>query len=223
MAATCVRLGFWQLDRLQQRKTRNEALAQRGHEPPLEATQLVRDTAGIAYRRVALEGTLDHARTFVLANRTLRGLPGVYVFTPLRSPALPQPVIVNRGWMPAADGTTINLDSLRTEEQAEFVGMILPFPAARSARPDTATTFRRTWFNFESARIRAQLPYEVLPYHVQALPVQGQRAFPIPLRAPEPDNGPHLGYAIQWFSFAVIGIGGWLALVLRRTKEKRED
>jgi cytochrome oxidase assembly protein ShyY1 len=30
------------------------------------------------------------------------------------------------------------------------------------------------------------------------------------------DEGPHFGYAIQWFSFAIIAIVGWTALLLRR-------
>ena len=40
---------------------------------------------------------------------------------------------------------------------------------------------------------------------------------PAPVPAVKPDGGPHLSYAIQWFSFAAIFVVGWAALVMRRT------
>lgn len=57
--------------------------------------------------------------------------------------------------------------------------------------------------------IQAQIPYELLPvYVVQKPPLENES---LPYRsAPEFDhyNGPHLGYAIQWFAFALMsGIG----------------
>jgi surfeit locus 1 family protein len=38
---------------------------------------------------------------------------------------------------------------------------------------------------------------------------------------PEQDNGPHLGYAIQWFSFALIFLVGWVTLMLRKGEIRR--
>lgn len=224
VAATCVRLGFWQLSRLEQRKARNEALVQRIGQQTLAADQLSGDT-GQVFSSVLLRGRFDDSHTFILANRTLRGLPGVYVFTPFRVRDRPLNVLVNRGWFPAADGTTVDFDSIRTTTADTVVyGVILPFHEARRSGLDTARAFRRTWFQFDHARMRAQLSYRVLPYYIQLHPRPGERSFPIRLQPPEPDNGPHLGYAIQWFSFALIGLGGWLALVLRRDqKRKRED
>jgi surfeit locus 1 family protein len=223
VAATCVRLGFWQLSRLEQRQVRNEAIARRSQQAPLETDQLVGDTALLFYRLARVTGSFDNAHTFVLANRTLRGVPGVHVFTPFRLHGRSAYLLVNRGWFPAADGTTVRFDSLQTFTDS-VTGMLLPFPAARRPERDTGSAFRRTWFNFDTPSITGQLPYDVLPYQLQLTPVPGDKRFPIRLQPPAPDRGPHLGYAIQWFSFAIIGISGWLALVLRRgQKRKRED
>jgi cytochrome oxidase assembly protein ShyY1 len=35
------------------------------------------------------------------------------------------------------------------------------------------------------------------------------------------DEGPHRSYAIQWFAFAFIAIGGAAAVVLREREERR--
>jgi cytochrome oxidase assembly protein ShyY1 len=35
------------------------------------------------------------------------------------------------------------------------------------------------------------------------------------LEPPPLGAGTHLGYALQWFSFALIGLTGWIVLLLR--------
>ena len=34
---------------------------------------------------------------------------------------------------------------------------------------------------------------------------------------------PHLAYAVQWFAFGVIAVGGWVALLRREHKDERAD
>jgi len=38
-------------------------------------------------------------------------------------------------------------------------------------------------------------------------------------RTPALDNGPHLSYAIQWFSFAVIAVVGTILLLKKQARE----
>jgi cytochrome oxidase assembly protein ShyY1 len=47
---------------------------------------------------------------------------------------------------------------------------------------------------------------------------------PVRQAAPALDPGPHLGYAIQWFSFATIAIVGWLVMVAKSsvTRQRAE-
>jgi hypothetical protein len=53
---------------------------------------------------------------------------------------------------------------------------------------------------------------------LQEVDSAGGPRYPTALGAPPLDAGPHLGYALQWFSFALIGFVGWFALVLRRVR-----
>ena len=77
VAAVCVRLGFWQLARLGERRARNAAVAERLHEAPSSIDALPGDTARRHYRRVALVGRADYARELVLVNRTRDDSSGV--------------------------------------------------------------------------------------------------------------------------------------------------
>ena len=118
VTAVFVRLGVWQLDRLEERRAENRRARERLRRPPLAlglpavgaGRPDARDTAVLSLRtdsmdrrRVVLRGRFDYGREVVLAPRSFGGTPGVYLLTPLvvgDSAAVP----VLRGSMPAPDG-----------------------------------------------------------------------------------------------------------------------
>src|SRR5437773_6994144 len=57
-------------------------------------------------------------------------------------------------------------------------------------------------------RLKDSMPYRLLPFVIQQLPPSTALNRPLPpglIRwpAPELSDGPHLSYAVQWFSFAI--------------------
>src|SRR2546427_175408 len=76
----------------------------------------------------------------------------------------------------------------------------------------------------DPAALRDSVPYRLLPFVVQQLPPSTRPYHPLApglIRWPTPElsDGPHLSYAIQWFSFAVIIGVGSLALARKRAAE----
>jgi len=72
--------------------------------------------------------------------------------------------------------------------------------------------------------LRDSVPYPLVPFVIQQLPPATAPNGQLPpglIRRPIPEvsNGPHLSYAIQWFSFAVIIVVGSLALARKRAAE----
>ena len=216
VALVCLRLGVWQLQRLEQKRTRNEATLIRMAQPPANLSALSTDSSGLIFRRVVLDGAYDDARTIIIAGRSLRGVPGVHVLTPMMLGGTA--VLVNRGWMPSADAARIELDSIREPPPEDLAGLITPFPEDYG-KPPVDRGFHRVWYQMDGRRLRAQFPYPVLPVVVQILPHKDQPQFPIRLKPPELDEGPHMGYAIQWFSFASIAVIGWIALLTKRKRD----
>jgi surfeit locus 1 family protein len=218
VAAVCIRLGVWQLDRRDQRMQRNAAVAERMEAAPLEITTLPVDTAGLLHRTATIRGTYDHDRTLVLGARSHRGTPGVHVLTPLHTHG--GAILVNRGWLPSPDAATVDLTAVHAPDAAVVNGVLVPFPDV----PRTASdTFRTRWFRLDGESIRAQYPYEVATVYLQELGPRDQGApadalDPIPLDPPLLDAGPHMSYAVQWFGFATIFLFGGIALAVRRGK-----
>ena len=225
MCALCVRLGFWQLDRLEQRRARNAVVLAGMRQAPRPAdaalaAEMTRDPARLVYRRVVARGRFLPESGFVLRGRVEFGRPGVHLATPLllEGGAV---LLVNRGWVPAPDGATPPQLPAPPADVVTVEGILQQVPVTQdrggrsvSARGDT--TYRR----LDLAVVRARLQRPVLPMYLQVLGDTGAaarsaRTLPVTVPPPPLDEGSHLGYAIQWFSFALIGIIG-LTILLRR-------
>jgi surfeit locus 1 family protein len=226
MCALCVRLGFWQLDRLEQRRARNAVvLAGMRQAPRLTDASLVaevrRDPARLVYRRVAARGRYLPELELVLRGRVEYGRPGVHLATPLLLEGDSAVLLVNRGWVPAPDGAAPRAIPAPPAGVVTVEGILQEVPVTQdrggrsvSARGDT--TYRR----LDRAVAQARLQRPILPMYLQLLGDTGAaaraaRVLPVAVPPPPLDEGPHLGYAIQWFSFALIGIIG-LFVLLRR-------
>jgi surfeit locus 1 family protein len=220
------RLCFWQIDRLTERRADNERIAERLDAPPIPGIAGISDTVGALYRRIQVRGVYDNGRTIVLPGRSLMGTPGVHLLTPVVLPTRTA-VLVNRGWVPSADAASVDLAALDAAQTDSIIGLVLPFPdRSQSVSPmadsvPDAGEFRRVWYTIDERALRAQFPYPLAPFLVQLIPGPGAASIPRPLAPPSLDEGPHLSYALQWFSFAVIAIVGWLTFLLRNRAARR--
>lgn len=213
LAALFIRLGVWQLQRHEQRAVLNEAVASRLEEPPVQLRQAPADSAGLTYRRARLRGTFDHQHSVVLAGRSHKGAPGVRLLTPLRLEG-GGAILVDRGWLPSADARTADLSPFDVQGIRELEAVLRPFEAEDRHPPEQG--FQKVWYRLGPGA-RENFPYPLAPVWAAAVErVDAQADYPIPGGLPELPAGPHMGYAIQWFAFAAIGVVGWLILMLRQ-------
>ena len=215
----CVRLGFWQLDRLRQRRATNAMLVERLSSPPRAVRDVMRDSATAGFRRATATGTFDFANEFALAARTREGSPGVNLVTPLRLAGTDTAVLVNRGWVYAPDAMTADFARWTEPAAASVTGYLVAI--GRGARgPASAATNARVVRHLDLDSLTRRLPYPVAPFilvqtdtaatSASVTPASSNAPAPTParLRFPVLDEGPHLGYAFQWFAFAFIGLVG---------------
>ncbi len=187
IAIVCVRLGFWQLDRLGQRRARNATLAARLALPPLTVRQATSPDSA-RQRRLVARGVYDYAGELIGPGRSFDGTPGVALITPLRL-ADSSWVFVDRGWVPSPDARHVD--------------------QARYREPDSATV--------EGVGVLPAKGYPAAPFILQQTGTAAIQGLPRRWPPPSLDDGPHLSYAIQWFSFAVIIVVGTVALLRKTT------
>lgn len=99
-------LGFWQLDRADQKRARQAELNHQQALPPAPVSSMPAPHLG-DYRRVILRGRFDHERYWLLDNRHRRGNVGYEVIAPFY-PEEGGVALVNRGWV-AAGATRADL------------------------------------------------------------------------------------------------------------------
>lgn len=215
-------LGFWQLNRLEARRARNDEIRQRLAQPPVAVDDGL-FTAGLGaldYRPAAARGTFDFAHEIVWRNQARNGAPGVHVITPLRLAGSETAVLVDRGWIPYTQAEPEARAAFQTPAGEVLVSGWLRQPAARTADflPSNLTRGPGqprldAWFWLDITQIQAQMPYPLLPLLLAQAPGPGSAGanpaqLPLPEPEPELSEGSHLIYAIQWFAFAAIALLG---------------
>ena len=208
--ALCVRLGIWQLDRLEQRRAFNAQFESARAQTVLDLnTEMPADIAEMEWRAVTVTGEYDFTNQVAVRNQYYGSQYGYHLLTPLRFGE--GAVLVDRGWIPA-DGNSSPLDWHQYDEpgtvnlsgqirlgraKATLLGVPDPLPE-NGERLDV-------WNNADLTRIAAQVPYPILPVYIQPETDAADTDPPIPSQPEiELTEGPHFGYALQWFTFATI-------------------
>lgn len=215
-AAVCVRLGIWQLDRLEQRRAFNAQVESMRGAAILDLNRNVPDDIdSMEWRAVSVTGEYDFENQVALRNQYNGGEYGYHLITPLLFDE--EAVLVDRGWIPA-QGNSASTDWHKYDEVGEVsaVGQIRlgqekpAFGGLEDAELSPGAARLEVWNNLNVARIVNQIPYPVLSIWVQLNPGENVVEPPIPSQPLlELTEGPHLGYAFQWFSFAAILLLGY--------------
>lgn len=229
-AAVCVRLGIWQLDRLDEQLSFNDTVEERGELPvaPLDELLAGASPADIEYRPATVDGRFDAERELLVRARSFNGSPGMHVVTPLVI-GDDRAVLVNRGFVPVTDpDAPVPAEAKPASDPVELVGVVRasaddgrfdPAPRAVAAEGTLGHITR-----VDIARLQGEFPYELAPVVVRVeAETPDQAGLPIPLAPPELGQGPHLSYAIQWFGFATVFVVGWPILVWRTGRRRTEE
>lgn len=229
------RLGFWQLDRLQQRRAANAQLLAAIESAPLELNEITDTYAGVdpaevssdlANRDIVAVGELDFSNERILKLQSWNGRAGVHLITPLLLEGTNLAVLVNRGWIPDSEyaaGETF--DDARGTQTIEGYVALTEVISRRTADAVVPVSPGDELFRVDITAIEAELPYKLLPFYVrQSLPEGQAVELPIPVpKEVDLSEGPHLDYALQWFVFS-IGLGlAYTIFVNRSLKSNGQD
>jgi surfeit locus 1 family protein len=216
-ACLCVALGFWQLERADEKRRLAAELAHRAAAPPLAIGDAPLDPEATRYRRVQATGRFEAAGQVYIENRHHAGKLGFHVITPLQLAGSERRVLVNRGWvaeMPAP-----------VPEGEVTVNGIADVPSAPALALHGSAEAAKGW--------GTRWPYLTLPLYAAFRPVAlhdvivlqdpaGPHGFARHWPRELPKEGMHLGYALQWFAFAAIAFVLFVRLSLVRDERPGE-
>jgi cytochrome oxidase assembly protein ShyY1 len=217
LAGTCVQLGRWQLHRLGDRKERNDITRSNLAAPPTPLHEVVGPGQPVGrqheWRQVTATGRYDESKQIVIKYRNVKDRPGFEIVTPLLLDD-GTAVLVDRGFLPRAGsssavpaippaptGQVTITGRLRHSERGDREAVT---PVDRQARLINAGAIgRATGLDLVDGYIAADDPAFTQP----------------PL--PELNGGPHFFYALQWFFFALLAIGGLVYFSREESRARR--
>lgn len=196
-------LGFWQLDRADEKQQQSAAYEQKLSEHPVSVTSL--DSDGLqTYQRVFAQGVFNSNQYWLLDNRPRAGQVGYEVVVPLYidNGAI---ILVNRGWIRSPLARD-ELPDIQIPSGAVNVKGHLYQPQKNAIIKHGKSDWPSEW----PKRV-IQLTIEELQLHFE------QPLLPVLLRLDEDSDAAlttdwsiinvsvekHLGYAFQWFSMAL--------------------
>ncbi len=235
LVVTFVNLGFWQLRRLDERRTYNALVESRQDLPAATVEELLPDgptstsdeVNDVIYRPLTVTGTYAADQEVLVRNRTFNSVPGYWVLTPLiqRDGTA---VVVDRGWVPF-DST--NPDGPWTDF-APPTGVVTVVGKVQASQvrsngiiggPKDADEGRLTTLSrVDIGRLQQQVDETLYPISIDLTSQDPNQVglLPVPIPPPELDEGPHLNYAGQWFIFATLTVIVYPLLMRRVARNK---
>jgi surfeit locus 1 family protein len=213
--SVCIRLGIWQLNRLEQRRVFNTQVESMRAAKMLDLNQnLPQDLSAMEWRAVTVTGEYDFENQVALRNRYNGDQYGYHLITPLLFEGTA--VLVDRGWIPA-DGNSTPGDWRKYDETGTVtvtgqvrLGQEKPAFGGVADAPPGSGEMLFVWNNLNVEQISAQMSYPILNIYIQPNADDSDTSPPISFQpVVEISEGSHFGYALQWFTFAAILFVGY--------------
>jgi surfeit locus 1 family protein len=218
------RLGFWQLDRLEQRREANIQVAEALQAPAfdIQEADIPQDISQWKNRLVSGQGYFDHERQMLLKVQNWGYRAGVNLITPLVLDDGQTAVLVNRGWIPDTESGPEVVSAFNVPGEVTVEGYVALSqelarePAATPEGPQSEV------YRVDIPVIQPQMPYKLLPFYIVQSPQNNNVELPYRLeRQIDLSEGNHLSYAMQWFIFS-IGLGVAYLIFVHKNPQKSE-
>ena len=206
--AFLVSLGFWQLDRADQKRT-IEASIQKANTGVVELIMNQNELLNKEYYEVRLQGSYIGDKQFIYDNQIVDQASGYYVLTPFVLTGQSNAIMINRGFIPW-NGRRDQLDDIAVDSTYREIKIQVSRPIKR--------------IELKTSDISNQFPVLIQAIDFDVIEEISSTSFVdvIGLLDPSSDDGfvrkwepytgsieKHIGYAIQWFLMAlVLGIIG---------------
>lgn len=223
LAVVFVRLGEWQLHRMDWRKDLNAHIVANQTKPVVDYSEVFAAgaiTKDVQWQRVSVTGEYDASKQIIVRYRNQDDKPGAELLTPIKTEAGDW-LLIDRGFIARQSG--------------ELDPTVIPTPPSGKV---TVTGYVRVSDEGDETatvpvedRVRLINPTKIGEYwglplldgYVTVLTsTPAQTGDLVPVAPPTLDEGPHFWYAVQWFCFTAIALGGFIVLVRADLADRRK-
>lgn len=197
-------LGMWQLSRAKEKEALIASYTARTQQAPLSGEK-IQTKGDWRFYRASLQGTYDNDHSVLLDNKIQDGKIGYELYTPFRTTALPQPILVDRGFIPMGISRA-TLPTIPPITGTVTLTGILNSPPTYVAYGQLYESANIIWpLRVEYINLKEISRYTGTLYSFYVLQLienaPGANAVNWQIVTMPPEK--HRGYALQWFAFAL--------------------
>lgn len=197
-----ISLGFWQLDRAEEKRQLQDLFEHRQLAGPV-ALEALNTQADLRYQSVTLRGEFVNEKAVLLDNRIYQGRFGYEIITPFRLVDSKTMVLVNRGWL-EGDISRRSLPAIKAiAGEIALIGEVyVPQGDVMLLADESASGWPRVMQSLNIEALQKEFEQTLFPYSVRIKQISAASYTPnwvVVNLQPEK----HTGYAVQWFAMAV--------------------
>ena len=227
LTGVCLRLGQWQMDRLDERRDDNEVISRHLAEDPVPLSTVLGPgddvDDGSEWTRVRATGTYDIEHEVTVTFTTRDGAPGVDVVTPLVLTD-GSAILVDRGWL-ATENNSERPENVPAPPSGDVTvtGWLRQNSGADDHAVEPVDGQVRA---ISSDGMATSVPYDLLCGYLYLRSQEPPAATTLELEPrPELGQGPHFFYGLQWWFFAALALFGlfWFARAELKERQIRRE
>ena len=225
MLSVCIKLGLWQYNKADSRRVLQTQLSARLNEPAVALPADIIALESWRYKRVKFAGIYDVKHQILLDNQVQNTVAGYHVLTPMQVKGSNTYVLVNRGWVPrsaASVGEVPKPPTIDTPLDSQEIEGDIGLPATKFFTMDTPPSsnegWQQVWQNLDMVRYAKSVPFAVQPFVVRLDSKSNGGGFVRNWSPPGERVTMHLGYAYQWFGFALTLLVIYIVLNIKKVE-----
>jgi surfeit locus 1 family protein len=225
MLGVCIKLGLWQYNKADSRRMLQMQLNARLNEPSVALPAKIIALENWRYKRVKFAGIYDARYQILLDNQVQNTVAGYHVLTPMQVKSSNTYVLVNRGWIARAAakvGEMPKPPTINTPQGSQEIEGDIGLPATKFFTMDTPPAknegWQQVWQNLDMARYAKSVPFAVQPFVVRLDAKSNAGGFARNWQPPGERVTMHLGYAYQWFGFALTLLVIYIVLNIKKVE-----
>jgi surfeit locus 1 family protein len=215
-----IRLGFWQLDRAEQKRIINDQYKSRQETTIVDLNQEVnKNNDSLLWRKAEINGSFYIEKNILLDNQIYNQTAGFNIITPFRLAGTPWSILVNRGWQPNLVTRNIYPVISQVNDEQLLRGHLVKFPVSGiKLGEDNIEVINSSIIRLQRIdldEINTFYSAQFLPYMIFLDPMI-DKDLVSNFSLPVPESEKNYGYAFQWFAFAVTLLVIFLKLGIKR-------
>jgi surfeit locus 1 family protein len=203
-----IKLGFWQLDRADQKKIINMSFVERQNQPPIQLNNenIQIPIKDIIWHRVSMKGSFLNDKNIILDNQIVEEKAGFLIYTPFKILDSNKIILINRGWYPLSNSRKDIPNIPPIKDMQTIEGEISQMPSSGISLGKVITekldesSFRLQKMDYEV--LSSLISKDLMRYVVKLKKPIFDKTYILDSGMPVPDSDKNYGYAFQWFAMA---------------------